>query len=65
MGVVQQNLNKEEKENNITKGKIIENVIIGNLEIKRDNLKQRIINSYENFKRENIEEYIISKAKKK
>ena len=33
------------------------NIINGVLEIKNNNFKQRIINSYENWKRENIDEY--------
>ena len=33
------------------------NIINGKIEIKNNNLKQRIINSYENWKRENRDEY--------
>ena len=42
---------KENKEENIT-----DNIIIGKIKIKINNLKQRIINSYENFRANNHDE---------
>ena len=44
-----------EKENKDIKNKeeIKENIIIGKIKVEKNNLKQRIINSYENYKTEN------------
>ena len=48
---IDQNIKKENKD--IVKKNINENIIIGIIKIMKNNYKQRIINSYENVKREN------------
>ena len=44
---------KENNNNEDNKRKLEENIIIGTIKVEKNNLKQRIINSYENAKREN------------
>ena len=42
----------KEKKNEDNKEELKENIIIGIIEVEKNNLKQKIINSYENVKRE-------------
>ena len=51
-----ESINKKEKENKKIKEKIKENIIIGIINVKKNNLIQRIINSYENVKDEKSSE---------
>ena len=54
---------KNKAENKSKKKEYLDNIIIGNIYIKEDNLTKRIINSFENVKKEKI--YVVNGESKK
>ena len=59
------NIKEKKTENKSKKKENLDNIIIGNIYIKEDNLTKRIINSYENVKKRNHILYMANQKKMK